>query len=263
MKITNKMRVIALALTLLLGVSASCYSVAAEVTEPEASPSVVEPEASPSAVEPGASPSLAGAGSTEEAQTTVNEGIIEEESPSVEAVDEASLDETEEEGASLDDIAEEEEAEDEEEEPEEEMISPIIVYGNMKFSYNYGGTWDSSTHSYEGGNSGWDMSYLDGVNNRISVGAAEGSMKLYFDLGYEPASVDSPVSGFFSESNDSVRSLAAYGSTDGAYSDYISVGPLAEGTASSLYFGLVGTPDKGVSGSALVGKIHIRITSVY
>ena len=49
-----------------------------------------------------------------------------------------------------------------------------VAWGAMQFEYDYGSTWNPATHSYTTGNSGrqqggWVMSYVDGVNNKITV----------------------------------------------------------------------------------------------
>lgn len=53
---------------------------------------------------------------------------------------------------------------------EDIMFSIHIDWGEMKFKYNFGTTWDPVTHSYHGASkSGWMQSYADGTNNKIEV----------------------------------------------------------------------------------------------
>ena len=41
--------------------------------------------------------------------------------------------------------------------------------GDMEFTYSYGDSWNTTSHSYSGGSVGWDPSNLDGENNKITV----------------------------------------------------------------------------------------------
>lgn len=53
---------------------------------------------------------------------------------------------------------------------EDITFSIHIDWGEMKFKYNFGTTWDPKTHSYHGATkSGWMKSYADGTNNKIEV----------------------------------------------------------------------------------------------
>ena len=54
------------------------------------------------------------------------------------------------------------------------IYSVDIEWGAMKFEYDYGSTWNPSTHTYGAGNSGnqgggWVSTYVDADNNKITV----------------------------------------------------------------------------------------------
>lgn len=157
-----------------------------------------------------------------------------------------------------------------EEDDEETDYLVKIKWGNMKFVYDYGGKWNPATHSYDVGSEsneedpGWAMKYVDGVNNRIVV-ENKSQYPVTITCTYiarrafnSVTTNATSVAGAFSESNDTVKSIAW---DDSRGYDYVNnnskekfVFVLDTNPSSGIvsttdnqktfYFTLCGTPDK-------------------
>ncbi len=171
------------------------------------------------------------------------------------------------------------------------VYSIDVTYGEMKFDYSYGKTWDPEHHVYTGGTFGWNPENLDGdTNNKItitnnsnfpvkaSLTVDNDALKTAFNN--ETPSPSNAVRGCFSEDNDAlVNNIAALNA--GTYTASSTASATLEMDASSLtagdvyyrkgntdstpvtktwYFALCGKPDKEITSSTEVGSVTVTIT---
>ncbi len=168
-----------------------------------------------------------------------------------------------------------------------------IEWGAMKFAYNYGKTWNPSTHTYTGTGTGWNTStYVDGTNNKIKV-TNDSNFPVSANFSYENDPADifnatptsaTAVKGVFNDNNTTLATevTANTATTSTAtrtmdlqmYSGALSNGEQYYYTGSSdtsgtqansigtMYFSLIGTPDPNLTTLATmqnVGKITVAI----
>lgn len=172
-----------------------------------------------------------------------------------------------------------------------------IIWGAMKFEYDYGRTWNPGTHSYTGNPAGgWKSEGVNGENNRITViNNSNYPMTIGFD--FEEDSVlnadktqDGSVIGIFSTTNSTftadnysilTKGLHDIGAgsmtatlnlemdptnveTDSTY--YVTDNSVTPATAATAYqkdmfFALAGTPDPGITTLSSYGNVgSIKVT---
>ena len=171
-----------------------------------------------------------------------------------------------------------------------EIVYDILVeYGDMKFKYSYGRTWNPELHKYSGGNAGWDPENLNGTNNIITVtNNSNFPMKASFSadsaalataFNNADPSPSNPVKGCFADDNDAFKNNIAKlndgsypGDTTTSFTLEMDVGSLTSGdtyyqkgnvagtpVSKSVYFALCGRPDKEVEANSEVGSITVTI----
>ena len=106
------------------------------------------------------------------------------------------------------------------------VYSLSIEFGTMEFEYDYGSTWQPSTHTYATGTSGsqaggWVLGNVDGTNNKIHV-RNDSNFPMDISFAYSPDTTmnDDPaaagsVTGIFNTTNATLRNadLLAKGKT--------------------------------------------------
>ncbi|MCR4611778.1 MAG: hypothetical protein K5644_07770 [Lachnospiraceae bacterium] len=171
--------------------------------------------------------------------------------------------------------------------------SVTVAWGDMQFEYDYGATWDPSTHTYSGGSSGtpgggpgWNTDYLDGIKNKITV-TNDSNFPINANFGYaNTADFGTPTSGYavngvFMTNNDTlVGEVTANDDNPTSFTTptlalntciteltsgdkYYSQNPPNEGVyVGSVYFSLMGTPARGLAMTTMqsVGTITVTIT---
>ena len=166
-----------------------------------------------------------------------------------------------------------------------------ISWGDMKFTYNYGSTWDPATHSYSPAgaqNGGWDAGQVNGTNNEIKVTndsnfPVTASFAYAHDGGVNPFG-NAPankfkVFGVFALNNAAAQGYAADSGTEPTTivpptldlntitaslqngETYYYKGTDNEENEKSVYFTLMGTPARGLGMAAYqkVGTITVTI----
>ena len=174
------------------------------------------------------------------------------------------------------------------------IYSVKIDWGNMKFEYDYGYTWDPTTHSYSAGSSGsagggWNTTtYLDGTNNKITV-TNDSNFPINADFTYDNTSATTfnadnttatAVKGMFNATNSTLKGIVDANTID---TRTITNPTLPLNTAKSglvagdtyyyqgtddgvytgnMYFSLIGKPDRGLGLTTMqsVGGIKVKIT---
>lgn len=170
------------------------------------------------------------------------------------------------------------------------VFSVDIEWGAMDFSYDYGNQWDPVTHSYTSGvtgkqNGGWDVTKLDGDNNKISV-TNNSNYPIVAEFSYANLSTSTfnqtpsatEVKGLFDMSNSSLKTKVANQSDTSTITYPVSL-PLNTCTTNiqsgeyyyyqgtddgsyqnNIYFSLMGTPDRSLSlNQDSVGNITVTI----
>lgn len=171
------------------------------------------------------------------------------------------------------------------------IYSIDISWGAMKFEYNYGSAWDPVKHEYTStkAKGEWKESCLDGTNNCIYVNNNSNypvSVDLVFkkeDGRFNLNNSQTSVRGIFNDDLDKLKkgingtNALACGTpnaisfdltsadttdqyTESGKTDHASINSGA--TDKKMYFGLWGTPDKGLSKNdgAKAGTITVTVT---
>ena len=173
------------------------------------------------------------------------------------------------------------------------VYSVKVTWGNMKFEYNYGSTWNPVTHTYTPAEAnqqdgGWVRSWLDRTNNKITV---INNSNFPIDAKFAYSNTDdslfnaeqsaTSVTGMFAENNDDLL-----GALDDPNTTNVAIPVptlhlntdttrLAEGTVyyyqgtdnsdydGEVYFSLIGKPDRGIELTSMqsVGSIQVTITA--
>ncbi|MCR4612138.1 MAG: hypothetical protein K5644_09605 [Lachnospiraceae bacterium] len=175
------------------------------------------------------------------------------------------------------------------------VYSVKVDWGAMKFEYDYGSTWDPSTHTYATGSSGkqgggWNVdAYVDGTNNKITItNDSNFPVKADFSYANDPTNVfnaddttATAVKGMFNEDNDTLANTVTTNTANtqsitnptmhlNTYKDNLAIGtryyyytnnPTGE-YVDDMYFSLIGVPDRGLGLTAMqkVGSITVTIT---
>ena len=173
------------------------------------------------------------------------------------------------------------------------VYSVKIDWGAMKFEYDYGSVWDPVTHKYISGSTGnqdggWNTTtYLDGTNNKITI-TNDSNFPVNADFAYSntdpavfnAAETNTSVAGMFDISNSDLKDAvdANTANTLGLVAPTLALNTdtsaltagdvyYYQGTndskySDSIYFSLIGKPDRGIKLTTMqtVGTIKVTIT---
>ena len=195
---------------------------------------------------------------TEASAESITDTENETETPA-ETVMDAGLKPESEEVLLLEETFEEEDLE--EEDSEEDVYSFSIHCGPMQFKYEYAGQWDAASHSYVGGSasqSGWDMSCLDGENNKIEI-ENESSVPVTVSLTYNGGCLGN-VTGIFRDNQDDLRSAVLNDDTSGTSGEWV----IDAQSTGIYYFSLSGSPESDADFDTMtsIGAIDVSVTPI-
>ena len=181
------------------------------------------------------------------------------------------------------------------------VYNVAISWGDMQFKYYYGPTWDPESHTYKDvdgvGQQGWQTSYLNGTNNKITV-TNNSNYPVTVDMTFSLASgrfnngssSKTRVQGVFNTDLDMLRTnindalndtfdITDCGSTSEKFNlasadkenTYFTDKQIEESedenlknntNALDVYFGLWGIPDKdkAQNDGAKAGTINVKVT---
>lgn len=171
------------------------------------------------------------------------------------------------------------------------VYSVTVEWGAMIFAYDYGSKWDPVNHKYisENGNTqdgGWNMTYLDGTNNKITV-TNDSNYPVNVDFAYTNTAAFNPsgttvssVNGIFDLDNGDLKTKVAATpiNTNNLSAPTLSLNTVKDNLApgekyyyqgtddgkhsKDIYFSLIGKPDRGIDLRTLqsVGTIDVTIT---
>ncbi len=164
--------------------------------------------------------------------------------------------------------------------PPDNTYNIIIDIKVMCFEYDYGYTWNPTTHSYSPGSTGlqhggWNVEeYLDGEKNRITITnystfPVQTTLKYENNYAFNEEVTSSSVSGIFNANNDELKDVVRLNNIDTQTIADTTLTLSGNGGNNTLFFSLIGKPDNNINKTDKdilfmkdVGKVSIKIDKI-